>query len=97
MRRRRKKKKKKKKKKQEPRSKWHYIDCRGREGAEISSEGFQAASANFRTSGSVKCSIYLSTPSQYLEGNSFLKIFRLCPLILPMKSSSKIKTSMRHW
>jgi hypothetical protein len=48
-----------------------------REGAEICSEGFQAASVNFRTTGSVKYFIYLSTPSNIWKATDFLKVYSL--------------------
>jgi hypothetical protein len=94
MRRRRKKKKnrKNKKKKQEPRSKWHYIDFRGR------AQKFVLKVSKLRPLISEQQAmsdtpLYLSTPSQYREGNSFLKIFRLCPLVLKKGSFNTKSTS----
>lgn len=59
------------------------------EDEEICSEGFQVAPVNFGTRGSVKYSIYLSTPFNIWKVTDFLKVNRLPVFVLLIKLVSR--------
>jgi hypothetical protein len=76
--------------------KWHYIDCRER--AQKFVLKVSKLPSLISEQQDVSNTPYICpTPSNIWKATEVLKVYRLRPLVLLIKSSFKMKTSMRRW